>query len=130
DASLLLRFLEHVAPHDREGARCIVHGDLYARHILVDDKRRLNGIIDWGDVHFGNPAVDLAVAFYVLAPNDIEPFYDAYGSVDARTRALALYRALYHAVLVVDLGVLWHRPSVCECGLRAIHTALTYLRNV
>lgn len=122
----LMRFLERVAPQDREGARCIVHGDLYARHVLVDDLGKLSGIIDWGDVHFGNPAIDLAVAFYVLPPSHIDRFFEAYGTVDRRTLDLALYRALYHGVLVADLGLQWQRPLVAACGLRAIRTALAY----
>lgn len=39
-----------------------VHGDLYACHLLIDDSRDLAGVIDWGDVHLGDPALDLSVA--------------------------------------------------------------------
>jgi aminoglycoside phosphotransferase (APT) family kinase protein len=129
DADTLMRYLERTAPEDREGARCIVHGDLYARHILVDDNGNLSGVIDWGDVHFGNPAIDLAAAFYVLPPAHIREFYAWYGLADERTQQLALYRALYHGVLVADLGMQWERPDVRDCGLRAIQTALAFLRG-
>jgi aminoglycoside phosphotransferase (APT) family kinase protein len=47
---------------------CWVHGDLYARHLLVDDQRGLCGVIDWGDVHLGEPALDLMIAFSFLPP--------------------------------------------------------------
>jgi len=128
DADTLMRYLERTAPEDCEGARCIVHGDLYARHILVDSKGNISGVIDWGDVHFGNPAIDLAAAFYVLPSSQIREFYVSYGLADERTQQLALYRALYHGVLVADLGMLWEREDVRDCGLRAIQTALGYLR--
>ena len=42
--------------------RCVVHGDLYARHIVLGADSMPVGIIDWGDVHLGDPALDLAVA--------------------------------------------------------------------
>ena len=78
-------------------------------------------------MHFGNPALDLAVAFYILPVSHIDTFYALYGLADERTKELALYRALYHGVLVADLGVQWQRPVVRECGLRAVHTALLYM---
>jgi hypothetical protein len=34
-----------------------VHGDLYARHLLISDDRQLACVIDQGDVHRGDPAV-------------------------------------------------------------------------
>ena len=40
-------------------AACIVHADLGPSHLLCDD-RGLRGVIDWGDVRLGDPAVDLA----------------------------------------------------------------------
>jgi len=127
-ATALMEFLQSVAPVDREGARCIVHGDLYSRHVLLDAEKRLCGIIDWGDLHFGNPAVDLAVAFYLLPSSSIDAFLEHYESIDSRTRELMIYRALYHGVLVADLGLQWDRTLVRDCGLRAVSTALEYLK--
>src|SRR5207342_2307898 len=46
----------------------VVHGDLYARHVLVDDDAAACGVIDWGDIHLGDPAVDLALAHGFLPP--------------------------------------------------------------
>lgn len=37
----------------------IIHGDLHARNILIQDSH-FSGIIDWGDVCAGDPATDLA----------------------------------------------------------------------
>lgn len=38
-----------------------VHGDLYSRHLIFKDTKDLAGIIDWGDVHIGNPGYDLSI---------------------------------------------------------------------
>lgn len=48
-----------------EGPPTTLHGDLYARHLLVD-RGRLIGVIDWGDLMAGDPAVDLTVAVTFL----------------------------------------------------------------
>jgi len=45
------------------------HGDLHPGNLLVDDAGALAGLIDFGDVCCGDPAVDLAVAW--LAMDDV-----------------------------------------------------------
>lgn len=75
------------------------HGDLYSLHILVDERRRPSGIIDWGDIHVGDRAVDLAVAPIFLPPDAHAAFFEAYGPVDPDTLRLARFRAVYHSAL-------------------------------
>ena len=82
----------------------LVHGDLYARHLLVDDDGRLSGVIDWGDIHLGDPAVDLAIAHSFLPPTAHAPFRRAYGPVDADTWQVARLRALWHSLTVLLYG--------------------------
>lgn len=88
-----------------ECARRLVHGDLYARHLLLDSGRRLTGVIDWGDVHLGDPAIDIAIAHLVLPEHAHAAFRDAYGAIDGRTWLAARFRALYHAIVEIDYGV-------------------------
>jgi aminoglycoside phosphotransferase (APT) family kinase protein len=78
----------------------LVHGDLYARHLLVDDHGDLSGIIDWGDTHLGDPALDIAIAPYFLPPDAWTTFRYAYGPISDETWRLARFRALVHALLV------------------------------
>jgi aminoglycoside phosphotransferase (APT) family kinase protein len=82
----------------------LVHGDLYARHLLVDADHRLAGVIDWGDVHLGNPALDLAIAFSFLPPAAHAAFRRAYGPVEDSTWKIARLRALWHTLLVLVYG--------------------------
>lgn len=71
------------------------HGDLYARHVLVDADGRACGVIDWGDVCAAHPAVDLAFVFSALAPEHRPAFWAEYGEVDddtvLRARAMAAF---------------------------------------
>ncbi|MDE2481197.1 MAG: phosphotransferase [bacterium] len=75
----------------------VVHGDLYARHLLVDEDERLCGVIDWGDLHYGSVAVDLS-ALFMLAPSALhDRFFATYGPVRPRVLHFARARARRHA---------------------------------
>jgi aminoglycoside phosphotransferase (APT) family kinase protein len=76
------------------GALSVVHGDFYSRHILVDDAGAVTGVIDFGDLHLGHPAMDLSVAWTVLPPRARREFFAIYGEVNDGTRAVARLRAL------------------------------------
>ena len=70
-----------------------VHGDPHPLNLLVsEDGRRLAGIIDFGDLTYGDPACDLATAWWCFGPEDHARFrarLDATGRYDAHvwTRA-------------------------------------------
>jgi aminoglycoside phosphotransferase (APT) family kinase protein len=81
-------------PPDDSGTAVVLHGDLYARHLLLDDTGHLSGVIDWGDVCTGDRAVDLAVAYTFLPPAHREAFFEAYGPVDPATRERARFIGL------------------------------------
>ena len=103
-------------------ARSAVHGDLYARHILADHSGRLCGVIDWGDVHAGDPAADLSV-LWLFPPEIRNDFLAAYGPVLPQTLALARLRATFHAAAVAAYA----RAQADQALLRA---ALEALANV
>ncbi len=75
----------------------ICHGDLYDRHVLLSDGR-ISGIIDWGDLHRGDPAVDLSMAHRFLPARALDRFRAAYGEVSEQTWLAARFRAFHHAV--------------------------------
>lgn len=104
DERLLARIVRELPDPDRwrAGAGAVVHGDLYARHLLLDDRRQLCGVIDWGDVHAGDPAGDLALAATFLGSAEREPFWEQYGPVSAETWSVARFKGLMY---VVALGL-------------------------
>jgi aminoglycoside phosphotransferase (APT) family kinase protein len=88
-----------VIHHPRSDA--VVHGDLHAGQIIVGDDDQMIGIIDWGDVHLGDPAVDLAAAHAILPRDSHEVFLHTYGSVDSTAWSAAKARAAWHTVAVL-----------------------------
>ncbi len=83
----------------------LVHGDLYARHVLVDGRGDPCGVIDWGDVHVGDPAVDLALAWSFLPAAGRERFRAAYGRIDEDRWRVARLRALCSALNTLVYGL-------------------------
>jgi aminoglycoside phosphotransferase (APT) family kinase protein len=76
-------------------APVLVHGDLHARHLLVDEHGRAAGVIDWGDVCLADPAVDLSLAYGGFAGPARAALLDEYGGIDrergVRARILAVF---------------------------------------
>jgi aminoglycoside phosphotransferase (APT) family kinase protein len=85
-------------------ADALVHGDFYVRHLLVDAGGRPCGVIDWGDVHAGDSALDLAIAHSFLPPEARGAFRRAYGPIDDATWRLSRFRALAVSAILVVYG--------------------------
>lgn len=112
---------------DRQGS-VIVHGDFYIRHLLVNDQRELAGIIDWGDLHFGDPAVDLAIIHSILPLKGQEAFLKEYGDIDEATWRLAQLRAISSCGRLATYGHHTNDPVIARevfWGLRQIARAIS-----
>jgi aminoglycoside phosphotransferase (APT) family kinase protein len=118
-ASLLDGFIAD-APDGPPSRLVVLHGDLYARHLLVDERGSLAGVIDWGDVHLGDPAIDLSVVHEVVPASAHDAFFAVYGAVDERTWRRARWRAIHHAVLVAEYGTAIGDAALAEGGLSGL----------
>lgn len=83
--------------------KCLVHGDLYCRHLLFDHGE-LSAIIDWGDVGINNKAVDLAVIWGFFPQQYHAEFFKQYGEVDNATWQYARFLGLYGAIMLIAYG--------------------------
>lgn len=106
------------------GELALVHGDLYARHVLSDDEGAPTGIIDWGDAHVGARGLDLSIAWSFLPPSARSTFFDAYGEIDEPTRRLARARAVFSAVMVTWYGARVDDADLKREGSRALQLVL------
>ncbi len=103
----------------------LVHGDFYVRHLLVDEKHGLSGVIDWGDVHRGDPAIDLGIAHSFLPPSSHERFRKAYGPIEEGTWALARLRAILSSSYILLYGHHAGDPDLVREGKHALKTNIT-----
>ena len=89
-----------VIPEDK----CLVHGDLYAKHIIIDEQANVSGVIDWGDVHISHPAVDLMIVYSFFPARVQQQFFAIYGKVDHATKILARFLAIYLSSVLIVYG--------------------------
>jgi aminoglycoside phosphotransferase (APT) family kinase protein len=105
----LLADAERLPPSSRTR---VLHGDLHARHVIVDAEGRLSGVIDWGDVCIGDPSIDLSIGYSAFAGDARAAFLDAYGRVDwvtalrARALGVGLSAALLEYAVNQDMAAL------------------------
>jgi len=96
----------HAPPADH---RCWLHGDLHPRNVLVQSGV-ITGIIDWGDITAGDPAVDLASIWMLFADSDVRQaaleHYSASADLIARSKAWAVLFGL----VLLDNGLIDNPP--------------------
>ena len=90
--------------HYEPRTNVLVHGDLYVRHLLVSGEREICGVIDWGDVHLGDPGLDLSIAWSFLPPDSHTTFRNAYGAIQETTWTFARLRALHYGLVLKKYG--------------------------
>lgn len=104
DLTAILKWARALAPTIRPTAKVvIVHGDLYPRHLIANERRQVTGIIDWGDTHRGHPALDLSLAYTFVPPTQRERFFAAYHHPleESDLQLAALRAAMYGTSLMV-----------------------------
>jgi aminoglycoside phosphotransferase (APT) family kinase protein len=88
------RILDDASALPPSDSQVVVHGDLHFRHLLVDERDAPSGVIDWGDMSTGDPAIDLSLVFSLVPAAAHADFFAAYGPVRddqlLRARVLAI----------------------------------------
>jgi aminoglycoside phosphotransferase (APT) family kinase protein len=95
----ILRALDVDAPE-----ACLVHGDLTADNLLVDDAGRLRGVLDWADATVADPAFDLRTLARFLPTEALDTLAAAY---DPEGAPSLLRRARLYADLLPLEDAAW-----------------------
>jgi aminoglycoside phosphotransferase (APT) family kinase protein len=100
----------------------MLHGDLHPANILLAADGSLAGVIDFGDVGAGDPAVDLAVGWLMFDAGTRQRFIGAFGrAVDRDTWARARGWALVLSTAMLSNSDDNPRMfSVGEFGIRQV----------
>lgn len=94
--------VQKIRPRQVPGRITPVHGDFYSRHLLLNLKNEAAGVIDWGDFHIGDPAIDISIACGFLPGEGQSIFNEFYGEIDEYTWELARFKALYSALILLS----------------------------
>ncbi len=120
---------EAVSAPDWEGPQVWLHGDLHPANVVVSNGT-LCGVIDFGDMCVGDPAVDLAAAWVLLPAGAAVRFFDAYAHADEamirRARGLALLKIVFLLLMgrAGDRGLPGGKPAWGPAGRAALDRVL------
>ncbi|MFC9506186.1 aminoglycoside phosphotransferase family protein [Streptomyces sp. NPDC057002] len=118
-----------VAAPEWEGPPLWVHGDLHPANVVVSDGT-LSGIVDFGDMFAGDPALDLAAAWVLLPTGTASRFFDTYARADEaairRARGLAAMKSLFLMLMGQngDRGLPGGKPHWGPVGRAALDRVL------
>lgn len=98
-------------------ATALVHGDLHFRHLLLEERQQLSGIIDWGDLHLGDPATDLQLYWSFLPQEGREAFLAEYGPISPDSLLRARVVAVFIAAALVSYG---HQEGLTDVTREAL----------
>ncbi len=125
DGARLCALVDALAGADPfRGEQRWVHGDLHPRHVIVGATGDLAGVIDWGDLHAGDPALDLSIALTFLPAAARAAFRSAYGPVDAATWDRARFRALHYGAHLTRYGRATGDLAMLLVGERALRASV------
>lgn len=106
-----------------DGARVWIHADLDRRNVLVRDGR-LAAVLDWGGVGVGDPAVDVMVAWKLVAREERERFR-ALLAVDDATWLRAQGWVLSQALIALGYYTPKNNPAIHAEATRWLAELLT-----
>ncbi len=104
------------------------HGDLYSKHILVEHSNKLSGLIDWGDIHIGNPGTDLSIGFMIFSDDALRAFFDSYGTIETVSYNVAFFRSFWHPVILLPYCYEMKEESLKKWTILALNRALLRIR--
>ncbi|MFC7623964.1 phosphotransferase [Microlunatus sp. GCM10028923] len=114
-----------VAAEESSGPPVWIHGDLHPSNVLTNDGE-LVGMIDFGLLSAGDPAVDLGAAWALLPAALMPRFFERYGTPDTATIRRAAGWAAYIGLSLIAMGQPrhrgepWHRSAFLDIGRRTV----------
>jgi aminoglycoside phosphotransferase (APT) family kinase protein len=118
-----------VPPAPPQDPPCLIHNDLASEHLLIDlgpgpgptPPGTLLGIIDWGDMAIGDPAIDFSAAYHIGGAAALHAALQTAGRAqDPAFLTRARFHAVRRAVEDIHYGLGDNRPEYVTCGRRVL----------
>jgi aminoglycoside phosphotransferase (APT) family kinase protein len=98
----------------------VIHGDLAAEHVLLDDHGAPAAVIDWSDAAIGDPALDLGGVMHWGGERLLSLVRETYGAIDDVVLERARWFAACRAFADIVFGEERQRPEYVMAGQRAL----------
>ncbi len=89
----------------------LVHADLHAAHLLLDDAGHVTGALDWTEAHVGDPGTDFAMAFGTFGRAATERLVAEFEATGGRTWPRLIDHAAERWAAFPALGAEWARRT-------------------
>ncbi len=127
DCQMLLHIMDSFKDVDMHSSKkCYLHGDLYSKHILLNQAGMPVGLIDWGDVHIGHSAIDIAVGIMIFTQERLKDFLETYQEISPNIMKVAAFRAFYHSILAFSYFAQIQEKSTMAWTKAALNNAILY----
>jgi aminoglycoside phosphotransferase (APT) family kinase protein len=103
-----------------EYSQVYLHGDLYFKHIMVNNNIMPTGLIDWGDIHIGHPGIDLSAAIMIFDDKTLDHFFKSYGTKNEELMKVAVFRALCHNLIFLPYAWTNNHTKARDWCIKAI----------
>jgi aminoglycoside phosphotransferase (APT) family kinase protein len=116
-------------PEEHNGPPKLIHNDLGAEHILLDQASgKITGIIDWGDVALGDPAFDFAGLWVFAGEDFLQQVLRSYSSpIDQNFLERVRFVALCWALCDMKYGFKTNISLYFDTGLTALERIVANL---
>lgn len=102
----------------------VVHGDLHFRHLIIDDNGEFAGLIDWGDIHLNDPAVDLQIYWSFFSPKQRQIFLQAYGPLSELQRVQSRAFSVFVNIALLISSISQELPKITAESYAALANLL------
>jgi hypothetical protein len=96
-------YFDQASLSELESTKVFLHGDVHRSYLIVRDGRP-TALMDFGDLGYGDRAVDLGGGIFTVGYQAHQEFLMAYGSVSKATVVQALGWSCYFAVRNYSVG--------------------------
>lgn len=105
----------------------LIHNDISSEHILLaEDLRTVTGVIDWGSVEYGDPAMDFGGLLGWLGAGFMTKVLEHYAlPIDDALPERARFIAICEGLSDVDYGVKTKRAQFARMGALAVKNCLS-----
>ncbi|MDI1450445.1 macrolide 2'-phosphotransferase [Polyangium sp. 6x1] len=111
------------------GHLALVHGDLHAGHMLLDEEGRLTGILDWTEAHLGDPSIDFALFVGTFGKAALETCIQRFEAAGGRTWSGLAAHAAERWAAFPALGAKWGLTTGNDGVIEFARTMLATIEN-